>query len=417
MSTEAKLATSTLADVAELVQAHRRWRAECWNLIASENTPSEAVDRLLASGLSHRYGDYEGIDLTARKYRGNRFIVPIEQLCQDAACRLFDAKFAELRPLSGHIAGIAPMMALCKPGDAVVELDQEAGGHRLAAKMVNCPLVQLRTLKLPFDPESFNVDVTRTLELIERERPRIVILGSSCFLFPHPVAALRAGIQSLGLDTLIQFDASHVLGLVAGGVFQRPLDEGADLITSSTHKTLGGPQGGLILTNSQPIADAVGRAVQPGIQANHHLQRIPALYQTFVEWAGHGAAEARRIVETARALAAALDRLGIPMVAKHLGYTASHTLLIRAQPLGAASALAQALEDANIITGSCRLPAPLGPDGLRLGTQEIVRQGFGVEDVEEVAAVIAGVLKGELDSEAARGRVKDLARKLASSRA
>jgi len=134
MSTESTLIESRLQDLSKLIEAHRKWRAECWNLIASENMPSDAVDRLRASGLSHRYGDYEGIDLTARKYRGNRFIVPIEQLCQDAACRLFDAKFAELRPLSGHIAGIAPMMALCKPGDAVVELDQQAGGHRLAAK-------------------------------------------------------------------------------------------------------------------------------------------------------------------------------------------------------------------------------------------------------------------------------------------
>jgi glycine hydroxymethyltransferase len=402
-----------LQDMKELLEAHRRWRAECWNLIASENTPSTTAENLIANELAHRYGDYDGIDLSARKYRGNRFIVPIEQLCQQAACSLFNAKFAELRPLSGHIAGIAPMMALCKTGDAVAELDQECCGHRLAAKMVNCPLVQLRTLKLPFDPESFNVDVTRTLELIGKEQPRIVILGSSCFLFPHPVAALRAGIQALGLDTLIQFDASHVLGLVAGGEFQRPLDEGADLITSSTHKTLGGPQGGLILTNARPLAEAVGRAVQPGLQSNHHLQRMPALYQTLLEWAGGRASEASRIVETARALAAALDRLGIPMVAKHLGYTASHTLLVQARPLGAASALAQALENANIIAGSCRLPAPLGPDGLRLGTQEMVRRGFGVADVAEVAAVIAGVLKGQLDSETARGRVKSFAQKLA----
>lgn len=398
----------------DLVEAHRRWRAACWNMIASENSPSPAVDALLANPLSHRYGDYDGIDLTARKYRGNRYIVEIEQACRQAACKLFRARFAELRPLSGHIAGIAPMMALCHPGDAVAELDQETGGHRLAGKMVHCPLVQIRTLKLPFDGASFNVDVARTLDLIEQNRPRIVILGSSCFLFPHPVAALRAGIDALGSDTLIQYDASHVLGLIAAGCFQRPLEEGADFITSSTHKTLGGPQGGLILTNSESLAEALGRAVQPGIQANHHLQRMPALHRTFVEWAGERAAEGACIIATARALAAELDRLGVPMVAPEMGYTASHTILIRAQPLGKASALAGALEDCNIIAGACRLPAPWGPDGLRFGTQEMVRQGLSVEDVPEVAAVIAAVLMGQLDSEAASRRVGALAQRLAA---
>lgn len=102
--------------VDQLLAAHQRWRAECWNLIASENTPSAAVERLLANELAHRYGDYEGIDLGARKYRGNRFIVEIERRCRDLACELFGARHAELRPLSGHIAGIAPLLAFCRPG-------------------------------------------------------------------------------------------------------------------------------------------------------------------------------------------------------------------------------------------------------------------------------------------------------------
>jgi glycine hydroxymethyltransferase len=407
---------SEVCKMTDLINAHREWRCECWNLIASENTPSAEVEALLANPLSHRYGDYEGIDLSARKYRGNRFIVEIERCAQQAAAALFGARFAELRPLSGHIAGIAPMMALCKPGDAIVELEREAGGHRLAGKFVNCPLVQLRTLKLPFDGAAFNVDLKRTLEMIEKERPRILILGSSCFLFPLPLAALRSGIQALGLDTIIQYDASHVLGLVAANTFQRPLEEGADLITSSTHKTLGGPQGGLILTNDSMLADKTGRAVQPGIQANHHLQRMPALYQTFVEWSGKRASEGSLIIATARALAAELDRLGVPMVAKELGYTASHTLLVYAKPLGDAAALANALEQANIIAGSCQLPAPWGPAGLRLGTQEFVRQGLTVDDVPQVASVIAAVLKGQIDSETARDRVKEFVAMLTARR-
>jgi len=402
------------ASITGLLSAHGRWRAECWNLIASENLPGLDVDRLLVNELSHRYGDYDGIDPSRSKYRGNRYIVQMEQACAEAACRLFGAVYAEIRPLSGHIAGIAPMMALARPGDAIAELDQAAVGHRLAAKMINCPLVHIRALPLPFDAETFNVDVTRTLELIERERPRIVILGSSGFLFPHPVAAIREGIRALGTSTILQYDGSHVLGLIAGGVFQKPLEEGADLITSSSHKTLGGPQGGLILCNDLSIAEAVGRAVQPGLQANHHLQRIPALHRTFEEWMTVRRGEAARVVETAQALAGELDAAGIPVVAKHLGYTRSHTVLVQPGRLGAAGKLELALEEGNVIAGACKLPQALGGEGLRIGVQEFVRRGLLPSDAGEVAAVIAGILKGDLAPEDARKRVRALIDKVSA---
>jgi len=395
----------------ELVEEHRRWRDQCWNLIASENVTSPAVAALLSNDLSHRYGDYEGTDLNSRKYLGNRYIVQIEKTCHDSARALFGAEHVDLRPLSGHIAGIAPLLAQCKPGDAVLELNQECGGHRLAGKTVNCPLIKLRTLPIAFDEDRFNIDVARTLDTVEREKPRFVILGSSTFLFPHPVAELRRGIDALGASTFLQYDASHVLGLIAGKRFQRPLAEGADLITSSTHKTLGGPQGGLVLTNSSTLAEAVGRALQPGLLSNHHLHRLPALCETFQEWSERGSSDADQIVVAARALAAALERLGIPTVASHLGYTASHTILIQAKPFGPAKDLALYLEEADIILGACRLPGKLGPDGLRLGTQEVVRRGMRTEDLEEVAGTIAALLKREIDPQSAKKRVNILARK------
>jgi glycine hydroxymethyltransferase len=212
---------------------------------------------------------------------------------------------------------------------------------------------------------------------------------------------------------LLQYDASHVLGLIAGKRFQKPLAEGADLITSSTHKTLGGPQGGLVLTNSGAIAEAVGKALQPGLLSNHHLHRLPALCQTFQEWLEKDGTDADRIVAASQALAAALERLGISVVASHLGYTASHTILVQTKQLGSAKDLALALEDADILAGACRLPGQWGPEGLRLGTQEVVRRGMRTEDMEEVASVIAALLKRELDPQSARKRVNALARKVA----
>jgi len=400
-------------DIEKIVEEHNRWRGQCWNLIASENLASLAVSRLLSTDLAQRYGDYEGIDLTARKYRGNRFIVEIETCCQGLAQTLFGARHVDMRPLSGHIAGVAPLLALCKPDDKVLELSQECGGHRLAGKLVNCPLVQIRALPIPFDVERFNIDVQETLSLIERERPRFLILGSSTFLFPHPVSELRAGLKALATDTILQYDASHVLGLIAGKRFQRPLAEGADLVTSSTHKTMGGPQGGVVLTNSTPIAEAVGKALQPGLLSNHHLHRIPALYQAMREWSEQDGAAADRIIHAAQALAEALEKRGIPVVASHLGYTASHTILVPLKSFGPAARLLAELEDANVIATACRLPDQLGPEGLRLGTQEMVRRGMLTDEVDEMAAVIAGVLRQEMDSNLARNRVVALARKIA----
>ncbi|MGA2632476.1 MAG: serine hydroxymethyltransferase [Terriglobia bacterium] len=395
------------------IREHEEWRGRCWNLIASENITSPAVAALLVNDLSHRYGDYEGIDLNSRKYRGNRFIVQLEKKCHGLGRELFGAEHIDLRPLSGHIAGVAPLFTFCKPGDTVLELSQECGGHRLGGKLVNCPLVPIRTQPLPFDADQFNIDVRQTLRLVESEKPRFIILGSSTFLFPHPVADLRHGIDTLGVGTLLQYDASHVLGLIAGKRFQKPLAEGADLITSSTHKTLGGPQGGLVLTNSGAIAEAVGKALQPGLLSNHHLHRLPALCQTFQEWLEKDGTDADRIVAASQALAAALERLGISVVASHLGYTASHTILVQTKQLGSAKDLALALEDADILAGACRLPGQWGPEGLRLGTQEVVRRGMRTEDMEEVASVIAALLKRELDPQSARKRVNALARKVA----
>jgi glycine hydroxymethyltransferase len=272
--------------------------------------------------------------------------------------------------------------------------------------------VKLRTVTIPFNEEQFNIDVPRALETIERERPRVLILGSSLFLFPHPLRELCAGIASLRSKPTIQYDASHVLGLIAGKRFQQPFAEGAEIVTSSTHKTLGGPQGGILLTNSDELADRCGRALQPGLLSNHHLHRMPAVAQTFFECSERGGALADRTIAAARALAAALHRRGLPMVAAHLGYTASHTILVQANGLGAA--WARQLEEANIIAGACRLPGRLGPDGVRLGTQEMVRRGMVADDTDEMATVIVGVVLGGIDARGARRRVADLAHKIAA---
>src|SRR5690606_35800889 len=152
--------------------------------------------------------------------------------------RVFGATEVELRAISGHVAGLAVIMGLCKPGDTVLELAGADGGHRMAAKAIESPLIDLRVLAFPFDADACNIDVDATCALIAREKPRLIIVGASNFLFPVPLEPIARCIAEHSPDSVLVYDASHVLGLIACGVFQDPLREGADLIFGSTHKTL-----------------------------------------------------------------------------------------------------------------------------------------------------------------------------------
>lgn len=400
-----------LQRIEKMLHAHDGYRRECLNLIASENITSPAVARLSHNDLSHRYADYKGIDPGARKYLGNRHIVPLEQHVLELSRHLFHADHADLRPLSGHVAGEAVLLGLCRPGDTVLELDSVAGGHRLAEKLAVAALIDLRVLPLPFDAETYNLDIRRCGELILRERPRVVILGSSSFLFPHPVADIRGFVDQLEDCTLL-YDASHVLGLIAGGRFQKPLEEGAHVVTASTHKTFGGPQGGLLLTNDLKLAQRIGEAIYPALVTNHHLHRIPAFGAACLEWSRFGEAHADAVVRNAQALAAAIIQEGLDVVGHAGVHTQSHTVLLATRAFGRSSEQAHRLEEAGIIVGPTTLPERWGRGGLRLGVQELTRRGMTPEDAGPIARLIGDLLKEKRSSDACRSEVRALAGRL-----
>ena len=185
-------ADGTRRTIEELVARHTTWRASTLNLIASENVLSPSVLAALGSDIEGRYADYPGRDPTNRRYRGNRYIAEIEAEATQLARELFRARYVELRAIAGHLAGLAVILAVCRPGDLVLELDREGGGHREAGRLGVAPLISLDIGALPFDAVRFNVNPEAAVRLIEQRRPRLVILGSSHFLFPHPVAALAA---------------------------------------------------------------------------------------------------------------------------------------------------------------------------------------------------------------------------------
>ena len=379
--------------VLDLVAAHEAWRGDCLNLVAAENVMSDAARRLMGSELVHRYGDYVGRDLTARKYFGTRYIVGIEEELDALLRDLFHVAYVEPRPLSGHIAGAATIMAFTKPGDVVFELDGTSGGHRLAEKLNATHYAALQVHGLPFDPVAYNLDLDETVDLAHRLHPRMIILGSSLFLFPHPVAELASALRDLP-DTLLAYDASHVLGLIAGDVFQDPIREGAALVWASTHKSFPGPPGGLVMTQSEELIRRASDAVYPGLVTNHHPGRLPALALACAEMLAFGPAYAAAIVANARRLATELAARDIPVVGASAGFTRSHTVVLQVRAFGEASTVGRRLEEAGIITTASRLPPALGGAAIRLGLQEATRRGMVPDEMSVVATLIADVIAG-----------------------
>lgn len=383
---------------------HERWRSQCANLIASENVISDQVRALLSSDLSQRYGDYVGRDLARRKYFGNTYIQKLEREVVDIASQLFRASEIELRTISGHVAGMCVLMGLLEPGDTVLEIGGDGGGHRLATKLLESKLIRLDVRFIPFDELRYNVDLERLDAMLHKHHPRMVVLGSSNFLFPHPVREVKNMLRDLP-ETVLTYDASHVLGLIAGGRFQDPLREGADIVFGSTHKTLPGPQGGVIFTNNQDLMRQVSSAVYPAVVTNHHLARLPGLGLAFLEMLDFGAEYADATVKNANALALSLEANGVDVVSCDGVHTESHTILAKVSTYGKGSDIAAGLEQCCIIVTNAKLPPAQGVEGLRIGLQEITRLGARPEEMEVLGALIADSVKGARSPETIRSDV------------
>ena len=391
-----------------LLDKHQGYRDTCLNLIASENTPSPLVEELFDERLARRYGNYSGTNLYQRNYTGNRYIAEIEVYTQALAKELFGAAYVDFRPLSGNIAGIGTTFALAKPGDTALEVHN---GHHYAEKLISSPLkVELRSIPIPWDGQCSNINLDATLALIAEYKPSIVNVGSGVFLFPQPVRELNQAMREANPASYLIYDASHVIGLIAGKRFQSPFDEGADVIISSTHKTLAGPQGGMILTNDASIAERVAKGLYPLLMSNHHLNRLPALAGTFIEWMECGEAQADAIVANAKALGQALAERGVPILGADLGFTESHTLILIVDKYGEGGALANHLEACHIIAGAAGLSPEVGTSGLRMGVQEVTRWGMTPADAPDIAECIVGALSGG-SPETLKPQVAEVARR------
>jgi glycine hydroxymethyltransferase len=383
-----------------VVEEQEKWRGtETINLIASENVMSPVARSVFASDFMHRYA--EGT-IGNRMYEGTRLVDTVEQFCVDLLKSLYKVEYADVRPISGALANLAVFYAFAKPGDSAMSLNVSSGAHISYREFGSAGCRGLKVVDIPFDNGEMNIDLERFSDLARKVKPKIITLGGSLFLFPSPVKEIREVADEVG--AIVHYDGAHVMGLILGGKFQDPLAEGAQILTGSTHKTLPGPQGGVLLTPDENMFKSLKKAIYPGLVSNHHLHRLPSLAITLAEMVTFGKEYAEQIVKNAKALGEALRRFGFNVLCSHKGFTESHQVALDVSKMGGGDRVAKTLAMANIIANKNLLPWDAvknvdNPSGVRLGTQEVTRRGLKEADMRTIAEFIKRlVIDGEKPS-------------------
>lgn len=380
------------ARIEALIQQNQRIHEhECFNLNPATNVMNPRAEAALARGLGSR----PSLGYPGDKYEmGLQAIEEIEVIAAELAAEVFGATHAEIRVASGALANLYGFMALAKPGDAIIAPPPSIGGHVTHHADGCAGLYGLVTHPAPVDADGYTVDLKALRDLALKVRPKIITVGGSLNLFPHPVPQIRAIADEVGAKVL--FDAAHQCGIIAGGVWANPLAQGAHLMTMSTYKSLGGPAGGLIVTNDAAIAERLDRIAFPGLTANFDAAKSAALAISLLDWREHGRAYAQAMADTARAFAEALAAAGLPVFAAERGFTTSHQFAVEAAGFGGGQAASKTLEKAGFL--ACGIGLPIAPvegdlNGLRIGTPELVRWGVTPADIPEIAALVAEALR------------------------
>jgi glycine hydroxymethyltransferase len=377
-------------------------------LIASENLLSPYAKELLISDLHSRYA--EGLP-GQRYYEGNEDVDEIERICLDLARRIFRCSFADVRPISGTVANLAVLKALTDPGDLVATSRLADGAHISSAGFGAFGLRGVKPVYYPWDEERMTIDVPRAREVLRAVRPKTCLFGLSLFLFPLPIDELRPTLEQIGARGW--YDGAHVLGLIAGGQFQDPLHEGCTVLSASTHKTLPGPQHGILLgqTDDEELRHKLESGAFPGVTSNHHLHAMAALAVSLAEQIEFGREYARRTIENAQALGQALHERGFDVLAPKLGFTRSHTIAVRVEKEGGGASAALRLASAGIIANKNLLPgdkSPKHPGGVRLGTPEVTRVGMGPKQMVRIAELFDDLLHRERSPDQVAADAADL---------
>jgi glycine hydroxymethyltransferase len=366
---------------------HRLHDIEGINLNPATNILNPRAEKLLSSGMGSR----ASLGHPGDKYEtGLGAIEQIEIITQELACEVFGSTYAEFRVPSGAIANLYAFMATTEPHDTIIAPPASIGGHVTHHKGGSAGLYRLNTISAPVDQTGYTIDIDALRKLAHEVKPKLITVGGSLNLFHHPIAQVRAIADEVGAKVL--FDAAHLCGMIAGKVWPQPLVEGAHLMTFSTYKSLGGPAGGLIVTNDDEIAQKLDAIAYPGLTANFDAAKTAALGITLQDWKSVGRDYAQMMVKTSQALAQQLQNLGVNIFAADKGFTTSHQFAILAAPYGGGQTAARRMGEAGLL--ACGIGLPIEQvegdlNGLRIGTPEIVRIGMKVEHMQDLAGFIA----------------------------
>jgi glycine hydroxymethyltransferase len=375
------------------MKEQQRWRGEeCLNLVPSENITSPQVRALLASDFAHRYNyplmEEIGGVLYENIYRGARITDDISHTAERLAEDVFRAKHACVSPLSGHLAGMTAIAAMAKKGETMLTIEpHEDGGYDGFSEEGIPGLLGLKVKNLPHDAQTWNVKSEEASTQIRNEKPALVMLGTPFMVFPYDMGPIADACHDFGAK--LAYDASQVLGLVAGGEFQKPLREGADVMFGSTHKSFFGPQGGVILTNDEELDEKIQGLTTYKTVDNQHWNRIAAFGQALLETKAFGQRYAKQVVRNSQILANSLHERGFPVQYDALGYTKCHQLLYDDREIKAifgvdVNGFGKRLEKSNIIIDIVG----------RLGTPEITRLGMKERDIPALADLFMHAANG-----------------------
>ena len=407
MSTEFDALRATDPEIASIIERETERQNTTIQLIASENFTSPAVLAAQGSVLTNKYS--EGYP-AKRYYGGNLVVDEAEDLARDRLKRLFGAEHANVQPHSGANANMAAFLALLDPGDKVMGMRLDQGGHLTHGSPVNFSGRLYDFVSYGVDAESETIDYDVLQALAEAERPKLIIAGATAYPRTIDFARFRAIADACG--ALLMVDAAHIAGLIAGGAHPSPIPY-ADVVTTTTHKTLRGPRAGVIMCREQ-FATAIDKAVFPGLQGGPLMHVVAAKAVAFQEALRPEFKDyAAQIVRNASALADALSAEGFRIVS---GGTDNHLMLVDLRPFGVTGKVAQeALDLAGITCNKNAIPndpeKPFVTSGLRLGTAAVTTAGMQEAEMREISSLIAQVLRKVDDehiAEEVRGQAAEL---------
>lgn len=405
----AATSSSAMADlVKKAVSRNMQWRGrQCINLVAAESPTSPSVRSLLSSEVGIRAsGGHIGRE--NRFFSGMKNIDEVESLCVELLKMTFSSKFADHRMMGGMAATLVAYTALTRPGDHIMTVPVARGGD--TSNRANGPpgVRGLNVWDVPFIHKSSTIDIDRFSEIAKKVKPCVVGLGMTLSLFPLPVEEIKSIVSHWGGK--VYFDAAHQLGLISAGLFQDPLQDGADLMTGSSGKTFSGPQGGIIVWNDENLTSQIAHTIFPTLTGSHQINRVAALAVATTEIIEFGKPYMSQVVLNAQTLARQLDERGVNVLYRDLNYTKTHQIIIEPKYFESGRQAVQLLESANIIANEIPLPWDVDPyneNGIRLGTVEITRLGMKEREMAWIAEQISKVLIHKEDPMAIANAVID----------